>query len=115
MLVTRANGAQWLTARMKSIADLLTVMGPTIGRPVVDKTGLTGVWDFNLRFSVPSASNAGSAASADQPSAGLDAPADSAPNILGAFETQLGLKLESTKGPVKVLVVDRANRVPTEN
>ena len=115
LLVTRANGAQWLTARMKSIADLLTAMGPTIGRPVVDKTGLTGAWDFNLRFSVPPVSNAGSAAFADQPSAGLDAPADSAPNILGAFETQLGLKLEPTKGLVKVLVVDRVNRVPTEN
>jgi uncharacterized protein (TIGR03435 family) len=100
---------------MESIADLLDSLGPMIGRPVVDKTGLTGVWDFNLRFSNLSASNAGSAASADPPLTGLDAPADSAPTLLGAFETQLGLKLESTKGPIKALVVDRLNRVPTEN
>jgi uncharacterized protein (TIGR03435 family) len=101
MFVTRANGAQWLTARMESIADLLTMLGPSIGRPVVDETGLSGVWDFNLRYS-------------NEP-AGLDAPADSAPTLFGAFESQLGLKLESAKGPVKVLVVDRVNRVPTEN
>lgn len=101
MFVTRANGAQWLTARMESIADLLTMLGPTIGRPVVDKTGLTGVWDFNLRYS-------------NEP-ARLDAQADSAPTLFGAFESQLGLKLESAKGPVKALVVDRVNRVAIEN
>jgi uncharacterized protein (TIGR03435 family) len=68
------------------------------GRPVVDKTGLTGNYDFELQWS-----------------AGDPPPADSAaPSIFTAVQEQLGLKLESTKGPVDVLVIDRAER-PTDD
>ncbi len=71
-----------------------------VGRAVVDRTGLTGNWDFELRFA------------AEPPPGGLPPgvqlpPIDpDAPNLFTAVQEQLGLKLEATKGPVEVLVVD---------
>jgi uncharacterized protein (TIGR03435 family) len=102
LFVTRVGGDQWLTARMESIASLLNMLQFQIGRHVVDKTGLTGVYDFNLRWALTSAR-------ADAP------PSDSGVDLIGAFEKQLGLKLTAKKGPVKFLVVDQANKTPTEN
>jgi len=102
LFVTRVGGDQWLTARMESIASLLNTLQFQIGRHVVDKTGLTGVYDFNLRWALTSAG-------ADAP------PSDSGVDLTGAFEKQLGLKLTAKKGPVKFLVVDQANKTPTEN
>jgi len=67
--------------------------GPS-GRMVVDRTGLTGAWDFELNFAVE-------ARGPDAP------PADpNAPSLFTAIQEQLGLKLEPTKGPVDVLVID---------
>jgi uncharacterized protein (TIGR03435 family) len=75
--------------------------GPT-QRMVVDRTGLAGSWDFDLRF-VPR-------------NRGVDAsPADpDLPDFFTAVQEQLGLKLESTKGPVDVLVIDSVER-PAED
>jgi uncharacterized protein (TIGR03435 family) len=68
------------------------------GRMVVDRTGLPGSWDFELSFAVEGRGGPG----------GPDAPAadPNAPSFFTAIQEQLGLKLESTKGPVEVLVID---------
>jgi uncharacterized protein (TIGR03435 family) len=73
------------------------------GRMVVDRTGLTGSWDFDLTFAV-------------EGRGGPDTPAadSNAPSFFTAIQEQLGLKLESTKGPVQVLVIDSVER-PTED
>jgi uncharacterized protein (TIGR03435 family) len=74
-------------------------------RPVLDKTGLTGRYDFDLEFA-PDESLFGGA---------LKAPADTTrPGIFAAIQEQLGLKLESTKGPVDSFVIDKIDR-PSEN
>jgi uncharacterized protein (TIGR03435 family) len=74
-----------------------------VGRIVVDRTGLTGGWDFELRFTPESRSAA-------PPGPELP-PADAnAPALFTAIEEQLGLKLQAIKGPVEVVVVDRAER-----
>jgi uncharacterized protein (TIGR03435 family) len=79
--------------------------GPA-GRMVVERTGLTGAWDFELNYA---AEGRGVPGGADA------APADpNAPSLFTAVQEQLGLKLESTKGPVEVLVIDSVER-PTEN
>jgi uncharacterized protein (TIGR03435 family) len=117
MFAMPVNGVAWVTARMQTIANLLSMLQFEIGRPVVDKTGATGIYDFNLRYAHDSAGagGAGSAASA-QPSFGaLSAASDPAPDLLSAFVGQLGLKLEPKKGPLEILVVDHVNRTPTEN
>jgi uncharacterized protein (TIGR03435 family) len=87
------------------LADLIDKISLLLGRTVVDQTGLTGKYDINLQWPSP-------------PPSSSDAPAparseDGSP-IFSALREQLGLKLESRKGPVEVLVIDRATK-PTEN
>lgn len=76
------------------------------GRSVLDKTGIAGEFDFTLDWS-PDEAPPGAAADAGDPFA-------KSPSLLDALEEQLGLKLEKQKGPVEVLVVDRAEK-PAEN
>jgi uncharacterized protein (TIGR03435 family) len=72
---------------------------------VIDRTGLTGEYDFTVRW-VPDEG---------QPNSGSDAPPpdSSGPSIFAAIQ-ELGLKLKAIKGPVEVLVVDHLEK-PSEN
>jgi uncharacterized protein (TIGR03435 family) len=72
----------------------------SLGRVVLDNTGITGRYDLTLRWTPDDA----------PPTTSADAP----PDIFTAIQEQLGLKLESTKGPVPVLVVDHI-AMPSEN
>src|SRR5437762_9159339 len=74
-----------------------------MGAPVLDMTGLTGIYDFTVDTS-GLGFNGNSPAS---PNAG--------PSIFTAVEENLGLKLEARKAPIDVLVIDHVERVPTEN
>ncbi len=121
LIAVMLNGGVRLSARMKTVGDLLRALSSQIGRPVVDKTGLTGIYDYTLVYSPlgvvrPPGATANLAGSegGSQPAI-ADAASDPAPTLTSAFETQLGLKLESKKGPVEVLIVDRVHRTPTEN
>jgi uncharacterized protein (TIGR03435 family) len=78
------------------------------GREVVDRTGLTGEFDFDLQFSAPPATGPTDAGGVPV------APLDDAASVFTALQEQLGLKLESTRGPVELMVIDSAER-PTEN
>ena len=71
------------------------------GRQVVDHTGLTGSWEFELIFTPERAPG--------PPGANAPAPSD-APSLFTALQEQLGLKLESTKGSVDVLVIDHVEK-----
>jgi bla regulator protein blaR1 len=83
-----------------------------LGRPVVDKTGLTGKYDFVLEW----APDPGADARAQGFGNGVTepAPAPGGPSIFTALQEQLGLRLESQKGPVENIVIDRAEK-PSEN
>ena len=116
----RELGMQRVSARAQSVAALVPLLQLLLKRSVVDKTGLTGTYDFNLDYAVDSPRPAGSGlAAATEPPTGQAIPPDSGggggPTLMNALESQLGLKLESKKGPVEVLVVDSMNRKPTEN
>jgi uncharacterized protein (TIGR03435 family) len=78
-----------------------------LGRNVIDRTGLTGTFDIHLKWAFDPLNG---------PRAGSDAtPPDLAgPSIFTALQEQLGLKLESTKGPVEVLVLDHVEK-PSDN
>ena len=85
------------------------VLSGFVGRNVIDRTGLTGSFDIELTYDPASA--------AKTPPGALPGPTtrdDTAPSIFTALQEQLGLKLESTRGPVDVLVIDQAER-PTPN
>jgi uncharacterized protein (TIGR03435 family) len=86
---------------MRHFADLIARQA---GLPVVDSTGLGGVFSFTLEWS-PGADLKMSSAETDTTKG----------SIFTALQEQLGLKLESGKGPVEVLVVDRIERKPTAN
>jgi uncharacterized protein (TIGR03435 family) len=86
------------------ISALIYQLSSQLGRPVIDKTGLTGNYEIKLEW----ARDLGSASSDAAPS---DA---SGPSIFTAVQEQLGLKLVSTKGPVDTLVIDHAEP-PTAN
>ena len=84
-----------------STADVASMLSNFLGgRPVVDRTGLTGDYEFELRWEPD-----------PPPAAGPDALFDlDAPALFTALQEQLGLKLEATRGPVEVLVIDSAER-----
>jgi uncharacterized protein (TIGR03435 family) len=88
-----------LIARAQKLADLARILGGQMGHPVVDKTGLSGLYDFTLEFAMGT----------------LDVANTYAREIPDALEEQLGLKLEPAKISTEILVVDSADKVPTEN
>jgi len=88
-----------------TMAMIANVLSDHVGRLVVDRTGLAGSFDFELNFDPASAAKAPPGA----PPGPLPVD-DTKPSIFTALQEQLGLKLESTRGPIDVLVVDQAER-----
>ena len=89
------------------MAEVLPLMDTQLGRPVVDQTGLSGTFDFTLDW----------AREIGRISQGVvtTVPADpQGPSFQQALREQLGLKLESTKAPLQILVIDHIER-PSEN
>jgi uncharacterized protein (TIGR03435 family) len=84
---------------MDRLARMLTSQ---FGRPVIDKTGLTGNYDFVLKYK--------GRWDRDRPADDLDPM----PPMDRALQEELGLKVEATKGPVKVLVIDQIEK-PSDN
>jgi uncharacterized protein (TIGR03435 family) len=99
-----------LPGRDATIGELASVMQrAALDRPVVDRTGLTGRYDFDLEF-MPDESEFGGALGKSVE------PTDNAgpPGLFTAIQQQLGLQLEATKGPVDALVIDHVER-PSAN
>jgi uncharacterized protein (TIGR03435 family) len=90
------GGVRTTSGRGITTAALSSTLASIAGRPVMDKTGLTGKYDYKLEY----------APDDSQPDA--DAPAG--PSIFTAVQEQLGLKLESAKGPVEILVIDHIEK-----
>jgi len=88
-----------------TMAMFANVLTRYVGRPVVDRTGLDGSFDLALTFDPASA--APGVPGAPPGPARTD---DTSPSIVTALQEQLGLKLESTRGPIDVLVIDQAER-----
>jgi len=97
--------------RNATIAEVASVLqGNVLDKPVVDQTGLSEKYDFLLKFT-PDPGQMGGAGGPPAPAAdSLDAP----PDIITAFQQQLGLKIENTKAQVNVMVIDRVAK-PSEN
>jgi uncharacterized protein (TIGR03435 family) len=80
-----------------SMPIFASMLGHSVGQPVVDKTGITGNYDIKLSFA---------------PNNSMDSPL---PSIFTALQEQLGLKLEPQKVPVEMLVIDHLEKAPSEN
>jgi uncharacterized protein (TIGR03435 family) len=94
------HGNAVLTANAVPMSTLATDLSEQLDRTVIDKTGLKGEYDFQLRWT---------GENVPQP-----LPDDAPPLLFTAIQEQLGLRLQPGKGPVETLVVDRVER-PTEN
>jgi uncharacterized protein (TIGR03435 family) len=93
---------------MQDFAGLL--QSAVLDRPVVDQTGLAGRWDFTLNWTPDESQFVGMGIKVPAPSDKLDAP----PGLFTAIQEQLGLKLDSIKAPVDVLVIDHVEK-PSAN
>ena len=83
-----------LVGRNTSMAYLALLLVMEVRRPVIDRTGLAGDFDFEAEFAP----------------FGIADPDSPAPSIFTALQEQLGLKLESAKNPLEVLIVDHVER-----
>jgi uncharacterized protein (TIGR03435 family) len=100
-----------LTFYNASMADFTNLMQRNVlDRPVVDQTGLTGRYDFNLDWTPDDSQFTGMGA---KPSPATDS-ANTAPNLYTAIQEQVGLKLDATKALAQVLVIDHVEK-PSEN
>ena len=92
-----------LVGRNASTANLAATLARNLHGPVLDRTGLTGTFDFNIAFTRDDPERPGDASDAAR-----------APTLTIAIQEQLGLKLQSGKVPFPVLIIDRVSP-PTEH
>ena len=97
-----------MVAGVTALGTLSGQLSSILDRTVIDKTGLAGIFDFNLEWTPNPV-----AAPPDGPATYTSNDAVG-PSIFTALQEQLGLRLESAKGPVEMLVIDHVER-PSEN
>jgi len=93
-----------ITVTSITMSDFAVTLADQLHHTVIDKTGLTDAYDFNLKWTPDE----------DADKAADNGAADRPPDIFTALQEQLGLKLEAAKGPVTTLVVDHAEQ-PSPN
>ena len=97
MMMQQGGQVRAIGAQKSSMAELTRQLSMQLGKNVVDKTGLSGQYDFNLQWSEAAASSDG---------ASKDVAPASGPSLFDAVQEQLGLKLVPQQGPEDVLVID---------
>ena len=105
----RPTGFGKLEATHCSMSYFSWILSQRLDRPVIDQTGLAQFYDFKLEWTPePPPGLAG------RPDVAANLPPTNGPDIFTALREQLGLKLDSRKGPVEVMVIDNVER-PSEN
>jgi uncharacterized protein (TIGR03435 family) len=95
--------------QLPNVANAMNQLNTNIRSTVADSTGLSGAWDFTLSFTNGTGAQPAGAVSADS------ADPNGTLSLDEAISNQLGLKLELTKRPAQVLVIDHMEQQPTEN
>jgi uncharacterized protein (TIGR03435 family) len=108
-------GAGLIQLTKATAATFASQLSYALGRPVIDKTSLSGEFDFALEWT-PEPGEDGGPTTAGLPPGANDQPASTSdgPSIFTAIPEQLGLRLKSGRGPVEVIVIDDV-RMPTAN
>ncbi|MEO8597344.1 MAG: TIGR03435 family protein [Candidatus Solibacter sp.] len=123
MMMMMSAGRMHLMGNGQPVSVIIDAISNQVGRPVIDETGLKGKYDIDLEFlpenmqgpmgmgaGVPIGHEGGAGAPM-----GAAASEPTAPSLSTALKDQLGLNLESKKGPVEMLVIDRLEKTPIEN
>lgn len=103
--MTGLKGSTVNTEFLGSLAEFSKVLSAHVGRPVIDRTGIKGSFDLRLEFAIEESTNTGIAGPPSDPGA---------PSIFVGIQEQLGLRLESTKGPTDHFLINSVVR-PSEN
>jgi uncharacterized protein (TIGR03435 family) len=106
MMMSGGIGTLTVTAQAVPIGNLLRTLATAVGRPVLDKTTLTGLYDFTLTYAPDPGQLQGLSGGAP----GSQPSDPESPSVFTAVQEQLGLKLDSGKGPVEIFVVDHLER-----
>jgi uncharacterized protein (TIGR03435 family) len=126
MMMAPGNRAR-IMGTQSTVADLAAQLSDMLSRPVTDATGLTPKYDITLTFSTeglnitmggrggPGGPGGGGPGGGPDGPEGMQPQGDPPPDLFTAIQSQLGLRLEAKKGPVDLLVIDHAERAPTEN
>jgi bla regulator protein blaR1 len=110
-------GRGQITGQSVSLDFLAQMLAQQVGRPVIDKTDLKGTYDFTLEWTPDPGQGFGPgfAPPAGPPRPDNPAPAESSgTSVFAAIQEQLGLKLESQKAPVEIVVIESVEK-PSEN
>jgi uncharacterized protein (TIGR03435 family) len=102
------RGFSYKNYSMVAFADWLTGV-PAVARPVLDRTGLEGRYSFSANLFSFSKEMSVADMKRDV------ATGDASDGLFSSLQSELGLKLEAQKAPVEILVIDHADKVPTEN
>jgi uncharacterized protein (TIGR03435 family) len=126
MMMVNSNGARMVRGNI-TIEQLVSQLTNSLNRPVIDSTGLKGTYEIELSYlgdendgmgrmmaNMPPPPGGGDAIGRGEPSRQQDANTPTA-TLPQALQQSLGLKLEPKKLPIEMIVVDSANKVPTEN
>jgi uncharacterized protein (TIGR03435 family) len=106
----REGGANFhLVGKAQPISRLTATLGGALNRPVLDKTGLTGQYDYSIDYTVDQAGLP------PLPGAAPANVGEPGPDIATAVQQQLGLRLVAGKAKLDLIVIDKANKVPTDN
>jgi bla regulator protein blaR1 len=111
MMSVGRGGEATLTSKGAPIANLVSLLSQQVGRQIVDQTGLKGEYDISLKWTSDSGLGGGPLPAAPDSTSANDVGGTS---IFTALQDQLGLRLESTKGPVDTIVIDHIEE-PSEN
>jgi uncharacterized protein (TIGR03435 family) len=103
-----------INAVFQPLSEFARFLGLQLCRPVADETGLHGYFDFHVDFT-PAEDQVPKGPGAKTCHCGARRRARKGPDLIAAIQQQLGLKLESRKGPVEILFLDHADKAPTEN
>jgi uncharacterized protein (TIGR03435 family) len=122
MMRMEGPGKLVLTGKGMTLQGLTDMLARQVGKPVFNQTAIEGMYDIDLEFKPEAGGMVGMRMAVAGPphggGGGADGPAPDAveaPSIFTAVQDQLGLRLESKKGPIETIVVDQANKTPTEN
>lgn len=118
MMRMEGPGKMRLEAKAMTVQGFTDMIARQLGKPVFDQTGITGEYDIALDFKPEEGMGMmrGMPMPMPRPEGSGPAPDNvEAPSIFTAVQDQLGLRLESKKGPVETIVVDQASKTPTEN
>jgi uncharacterized protein (TIGR03435 family) len=114
---SHGDGVMYSTVSSATMSNFSDMLARWVDRPVIDKTGLKGSFDFTLELSMQDMAGMRSGIVIHGPGGPSGGPApDNAPSgSLFSSIQKLGLKLEAKRAPVDLLIVDGAEKMPTEN